>query len=100
MSDPLHRQTIPCPHCGRQNNSHVVAVDPGAGTHLPVDGDWSVCWNCRRPARFVAGPFGMALRALSPDEEAEVAEDVRRLLAAAMATGDPLQAARRLRGQG
>jgi hypothetical protein len=65
---PVTLRRLPCPHCGTLNDAH----SSGTTSQPPTDGDASVCWNCGDIALFVAGPLGLALRAPTSAERADI----------------------------
>ena len=89
--------TIACPHCAGPLDCHVGVTNDTP----PSDGDFTLCWRCRRVAVYVVGPFGMTLRVPTEDEEAEIGADPcgALLMSMAMLSGDPVEAAARLRSR-
>lgn len=61
---------LQCPHCHVVNNRHA-----GVGDALPVDGDLTLCWSCRRIAAFVVTATSMSLRFLTEAEQRYCASD-------------------------
>lgn len=77
-------RVIPCPTCGRPNDSHDGAR-PGAE---PKPGDLALCWGCAQPAMFTEGPLGdLRLRVCTDDEVAQVMTDPAVLAALAAMAG-------------
>lgn len=82
--DVVRHQGAACPHCRVVHNAAVITEGPA---HKPVSGDFSLCISCGEPAVFVVDPPGarVALRACTPDEQAEVerahADDLARVRA-------------------
>lgn len=64
---------IHCPHCGRTNELHD-GHDPDA---RPGADDTAICWGCRGFMVYVAGPFGLAVRVPTAEEQAEIEADPR-----------------------
>ncbi len=57
-------KTLPCPHCGRENNRHWRA----AGDQFEP-GDVGICWGCNKPSLFTA--FGL-LRKPTAQEDIDI----------------------------
>jgi hypothetical protein len=84
---------VHCPFCGRYTPHYVHArTDAGA----PADGDYSVCWKCRRVSVWTVGPLGTALRAPTEEEAVDIqtCAEVRDALYTATLADTPTAAAR------
>ncbi len=92
----MSEHTVLCPHCGRVNDQHSHIAEP----REPEDGDVSVCWGCHKTAVFTVGPYGVATRVPTPDEQRSIDADpgLRRAVAAMRESYDPIQALGLLRG--
>lgn len=97
----LSDQPVACPWCGRVNEIHVGETS----SKLPKDGDFAICWGCKRFAVFSIGPFGLTQRLPTEEELDEIAGDPRAQSALANMIGskNPIQAVaqwrRELNGQ-
>jgi hypothetical protein len=62
---------IPCPHCGAPNDCH----DGTESSHVPGDGDVSICAGCRNIAIYAVSSLGLWLRRPTQAEYEELAKD-------------------------
>lgn len=97
----LPRLPIACPWCGRTNDRHAGVRD---GDAVPSDGDYGICWGCRRVLVFTSA-VGRR-RPICPRSstvevrDAEDHADVRTALAAMVESYTPLEALELTRRQG
>lgn len=67
--------TMACPVCGYQMDLVSQQGGPRRQCGIPESGDFQLCFNCAEPSIFLVSTFGIALRALSPQELAEFIVD-------------------------
>jgi len=70
--DVYRHETLPCPACGRPNNSAKRAQGK---PQSPGDGDWSICFGCGEVSVYAVGSFGVALREATGQELREFADN-------------------------
>ena len=90
MDQMPHAHHVPgapvCPHCSKLIDGASAADGTNA---FPKDGDRTLCFYCLNPSVFVAGPFGLTLRAMTSEEDEEFRSN----------HGDTIEMLRRVRAE-